>query len=188
MTDGIRFDTRRDWDALTTLLKRSDLGLVDPGVVTIEPVVNADDAVTCDFAGDVDGHWFDCEATAAVRIVRNRSVEYDQDLAPDGYADVYSDAFCLACVQRELHGWVDTQLATMVEAVADARRDAEADVVTYATDPDDQPEFCGTCGEVIERGSVRWNGHRWEHKARNALPQAGHHAVEEVGQSGQEPS
>lgn len=123
---GIQFDTKRDWRAFCALLKRSDLGLKEPDVVTLEPIVNADDDIECDHSWqDDDYDWHDCDNLADVRVVRNRAVEYDGLEPTNTPKDVYSDAFCIRCLQRALDEWLQTHLELIATEVFEARERGE---------------------------------------------------------------
>lgn len=121
--NNITFKTKRDWTTFCEVLKRSDLGLKDPGIVTMEPVVNADESIECDYQGKDDNYeWQNCDRLADVRLVRNRSSEYDPETGRrTGPSNIYSGAYCLRCFQREISAWIDEQLKQVVDDVVDAR-------------------------------------------------------------------
>lgn len=126
MSEYIRFETKRDFEALGELIKRSALGNKEPGVLRVEPVVNPADEIACDHSWRDDrGQQRDCTLPAAVRVVRNHGVEYDADLAPATPTDIYSEAFCLDCIHRALRTWVDERVERMERAVGEARADEE---------------------------------------------------------------
>lgn len=120
--DFVHFGTQRDWRAIQEAIKRSELGNKDPGVVSVEPVENADKEITCcHHYQDSDRNHHDCDRPADVRVVRNRSQQFDEDLEPDGPAKVYSDPFCLPCFESELHDWIDAMVTRVADNVVDAR-------------------------------------------------------------------
>lgn len=124
MSEYIRFATKRDFEALGECIKRSALGNKEPGVLRVEPVPNPEDEVECDHSWRDDrGQQRDCTLPAAVRVVRNHGVEYDEDLAPATPTNIYSEAFCLDCIERALTGWLDDQVERMERAVGEARAD-----------------------------------------------------------------
>lgn len=126
MSEYIRFATKRDFEALGEVIKRSDLGNKEPGVLRIEPVANPEDEVECDHSWRDDrGQHRDCTLPAAVRVVRNHGVEWEA-MEPTGTpTDVYSETFCLDCIERALTGWIDAQVQRMERAVGEARSDEE---------------------------------------------------------------
>lgn len=122
----IHFGTKRDFQAFGHLVRRSGLGNKEPGVVAVAAIPNRDGDVTCDHDWkDADYEWHACENVADVRIVRNHAEEYDDNFRPTGPAKVYSDAYCIECLQRELHDWLEDQLALVFEAVVEARDQRE---------------------------------------------------------------
>lgn len=126
----IRFQTRRDFEAAQELIRRSDLGYKEPGVVALEPIVNADatDPITCKHRWQDDAYeWHSCDAPADVRIVRNRGYEYDENFEPtDTPASVYSDAFCVDCVRQAFCRWADQQVDQIADGVHAKRAGSDA--------------------------------------------------------------
>lgn len=51
------------------------------------------------------------------------------------------------------------------------------DIMVHEQIPDEW-DPCPQCGENLIPGSVRWNGTKWEHKSKEAHPQAGHHIMD----------
>jgi len=125
---SIQFDTKRDFKAFGELLKRTDLGLVGPDIIAIERIVNTDGEVNCEHAWqDEDYDWHECDDLADVRIVRARGYDSESRYERGSPTDVYSDAFCLACFQREVNAWVQDQLELIATEVFEARERGETD-------------------------------------------------------------
>ncbi|WP_135807334.1 hypothetical protein [Halorussus marinus] len=125
----IRFETKRDWNAIQPPIKRSSLGYKEPDVLAIEPVVNADqdDPIECEHHWqDDDFQYHTCSRPADVRVVRNRGVQYDENLDPAGPTGIYSDTYCLQCVRQALHAWVDDQVDRIAEGVTEKRAASSA--------------------------------------------------------------
>lgn len=117
----IKVGNQRDWQAFKHLVKRSELGLKEPGVLAIERVSNDDEEIVCDHHWqDDDWDWHDCENPARVRLVRNRSYEFEEMEQTDTPADIYSDTFCIECLNRALSAWVDERLETIADALHEA--------------------------------------------------------------------
>lgn len=119
----IRLDTKRDFAAIEAIIKRSDLGLKEPDVVALEPVSNPQGHVACDHAWqDANYDWQECARAADVRVVRNRGYEYAEGtFAADKPTDIYSDTYCLECLHRALHEWVNAQMETLAAGVTEHR-------------------------------------------------------------------
>lgn len=124
----IRFDTKRDFHAIGEVLKRTDLGNKEPGVVTVEPVVNVDDEIECEHWWWAGADYHSCTNAADVRVVRNRDYEWDAELQRrDGPTNIYSETWCIDCCQREVHQWVQDQLDEIFDGVEAARSDRPDD-------------------------------------------------------------
>lgn len=129
---GVRFDTKRDFNALGELLKRTSLGYKEPGVWSIDPVVNEDSDIECEAEWEKDDREFgdpwseSCDRPADVRIVRNRG-EQTNDLGwTTGPARVYSETYCLRCIRKAMYEWVDGQVDRMADAVEQKRADGDS--------------------------------------------------------------
>lgn len=156
MTDFIHFGTQRDWGAVKELIKRSDLGLKEPGVVRVEPVANEHDVIACDHRWqDDDWDYHSCDRPAAVRVVRNRSVKYDGMEPADTPADVYSDTFCVSCIDRALTDYLET-------VVENVRRQVD--------DADARPVRADGSGQLPEDGARVADGRRSRVHCQNCDP------------------
>lgn len=100
------FDTRRDFEAMMAVVRRSQLGYTTPEVKSIEIVVGETECDHIHPKGYRHDEWkaesIDCPNNAVFRVIRYR-----------GKGKIYSNNYCRQCFVSECNFWLNDQLRQM---------------------------------------------------------------------------